>query len=517
MSTRKTTLFYAILIAVASAAVGMVIASRLDLSSPSSAQTVTLPPANSAPLGGPIDATTFRTIAKSQMPTVVNIRTEQRRRTRELTEFFGGDDFFERFFGRPGQPRPRGDEEGGDQITEGAGSGFIVDKEGYILTNNHVVEGASKITVSLFGAGFNEEYPAKIVGRDQLTDSALIQLAQLPKTPLTVAKFGDSAQLEPGDWVMAIGNPFGLDHTVTVGVVSALGRPFGGTPGRAQDMIQTDAAINPGNSGGPLLNIRGEVVGINTAIFTDQRSANLGIGFAMPINTIRELLPQLRTGKVIRGRIGVQVQTQPLTQATAQALGLPGPAGAVVSIVAEGGPAAKAGLRPGDVITEFNGQPVEDSADLVSRVVQTRPGTTVPLAVFRNKQSRTVNVTVEELNLEEELGVLGRRTPEQEEEERMETGLGLELAPVTPDVARRLRLPDNQGGAIVTRVQRNSPAQLAGVAPNDVILEVNQRPVATMNDLRRELQRVQSGDTLFLLVWRQTQGGQEVFITMTKP
>jgi serine protease Do len=513
MSTRKTTLFYAVLIAVASAAVGMVIASRLDLSSPSSAQTVTLPPANSAPLAGPIDATTFRTIAKSQMPTVVNIRTEQRRRTRELTEFFGGDDFFERFFGRP---RQRGDE-GGDQITEGAGSGFIVDKDGYILTNNHVVEGASKITVSLFGAGFNEEYPATVVGRDQLTDSALIQLEQLPKSALAVAQFGDSAQLEPGDWVMAIGNPFGLDHTVTVGVVSALARPFGGTPGRAQDMIQTDAAINPGNSGGPLLNIRGEVVGINTAIFTDQRSANLGIGFAMPINTIRELLPQLRTGKVIRGRIGVQVQVQPLTQTTAQALGLPDQTGAVVSIVADGGPAAKAGIRPGDVITEYDGQPVKDSADLVSRVVQTKPGASVPVKLFRNKQARTVNVTVEELNIEDELGIRSGRTPQQQEEERLETGLGLELAPVTPEVARRLRLPNNQGGAVVTRVQRNSPAQLAGVAPNDVILEVNQRPVANMNDLRRELQRVQSGDTLFLLVWRQTQGGQEVFITMTKP
>jgi serine protease Do len=516
MSHRKTTLFYAVLIAVASAAVGMVIASRLDLSSHSSAQTVALPPANSTPLGGPIDATTFRTIAKAQMPTVVNIRTEQRRRTRELTEFFGGDEFFERFFGRPS--RPRGDQDGGEQITEGAGSGFIVDPEGYILTNNHVVEGASKITVSLFGGGFNEEYPATVVGRDQLTDSALIKLERRPDGPLAVAKFGDSAQLEPGDWVMAIGNPFGLDHTVTVGVVSALARPFGGTPGRAQDMLQTDAAINPGNSGGPLLNIRGEVVGINTAIFTDQRAANLGIGFAMPINTIRELLPQLRTGKVIRGRIGVQVATQPLTKSVAEAHGLPGAEGAVVSIVTEGGPAAKAGLRPGDVITEYNGEPVKDSAELVAKVVQTKPGTTVRLTVYRNKKPQTVNVTIEELNLDEELGIRAGRTPQQQEDERMETGLGLELAPITPEIARRLRLPNNRGGAIVARVERNSAAQAAGVAPNDVILEVNQRPVANMNDLRRELQRMQSGDTIFLLVWRLTpQGGQEVFITVTNP
>ncbi|MGE5816380.1 MAG: Do family serine endopeptidase [Acidobacteriota bacterium] len=526
MSTRKTTLFYAVLIAVAFTAVGMVIASRLDMSQTSSAQTLSVPQANSAPLSGPIDASTFRNIAKNQTPAVVNIRTEQRQKTRQLTQFFGGgqgqgDDLFERFFGQ-GRGRQRGDQNDrpdDEIITEGAGSGFIIDKAGYILTNNHVIEGATDIRVSLYDSQSRtrlpEEYPAKVIGRDPLTDSALIQMTELPKQPLQEIRFGDSDQLQAGDWVMAIGNPFNLHHTVSVGVVSAIGRPAGGYAGREVDMIQTDAAINPGNSGGPLLNVRGEVVGINTAIYTDQRSANIGIGFALPINSVRDLLPQLRAGKVIRGRIGVQVQRDPISQKAAQSFGLPGASGAVISSVNEGGPADKAGLRPGDVVTEYNGKPVKDSDQLVDMVVHTKPGSTVPLKVYRNKQQRSMNLTVEELNLDEEMGVRGGEDEEQNPpEEKLETGLGLELSPVTPELARRLRLPDGEGGAVVTRVERNSAASRAGVGPQDVILEVNQRPVNSMSDLRKALTGVQSGDTVFLLVWRS---GQEVFITLQKP
>nr|MBA2301336.1 trypsin-like peptidase domain-containing protein [Acidobacteriota bacterium] len=250
MSTRKTTLFYAVLLAVASLAVGMVIASRLDLAPSSGAQSVNVPSLNSAPLNGPIDASTFKNIAKAQIPTVVNIRTEARARTRELTEFFGGGDdgIFERFFGQPPRapqgrnPRqqrpPQGDREG--QVTAGAGTGFIIDKAGFILTNNHVVEGADVIRVSLFNGGLNEDYAAKVVGRDALTDSALIQITEMPATPLQEARFGDSSQMEQGDWVMAIGNPFSLGHTVTVGVISALGREFTTVVrGRDQPMLQT--------------------------------------------------------------------------------------------------------------------------------------------------------------------------------------------------------------------------------------------------------------------------------------
>ena len=278
MSTRKTTLFYALLIAVSSLAVGMVVASRLGLAPVSSAQSITaLPPMNSAPITGPIDAQTFRNVAKAQSPMVVNIRTESKGRTQDLSDFFGGgqDDFFHRFFGQPDdqdqqQPQGRGQKpRRREQMTVAAGTGFIISKDGLILTNNHVVDGATKIRVRLYGEEDDQEYDAKLIGRDPLTDSALIQLTEKPTRPLQEAKFGDSSQIAAGDWVVAIGNPFGLGGTVTVGVVSAVQRPFDVSTGRQSEMIQTDAAINPGNSGGPLLNVRGEVVGINTAIFTN--------------------------------------------------------------------------------------------------------------------------------------------------------------------------------------------------------------------------------------------------------
>src|SRR3954468_6442648 len=320
MSTGKTSLFYAVLIAVAGMAVGMVIASRLDLPPASSAQTVAVPPMNSAPLSGAVDATTFRNIAKFNAPAVVNIQTEVRQRGRDMTEFFGGggggsDDPFQRFFGggkhqastpARGRNNNRAQRPQQDPIMEGAGTGFIIDPAGFILTNNHVVEGAETIRVSLYGGERLELYAAKVGGHASLSDTGLLQMPEMPRQPLTPIKFGDSEQMQPGDWVMAIGNPFRLGHSVSVGVISALGRPFGGTATRQQPMLQTDAAINPGNSGGPLLNVRGEVVGMNTAIYTDERrAANIGIGFATPINTIRELLPQLRAGKISRGVIGV--------------------------------------------------------------------------------------------------------------------------------------------------------------------------------------------------------------------
>ena len=522
MSTRKTTLFYAVLIAIASLAVGMVIASQWGLPPASSAQTVNVPSANSAPLNGPIDAQTFRNIAKTQSPTVVNIQTTSRvRGSREMTEFFGGsDDLLRRFFGgqvppqQRGNPRrsPRGDEE---PETRGTGTGFIIDKGGFILTNNHVVEGAENIRVSLYGGRRTESYAAKVVGRDALTDTALIQLTEMPATPLQEAKFGDSEQMQPGDWVMAIGNPFELGHTVTVGVISALGRPIGGVRGREQNMLQTDAAINPGNSGGPLLNVRGEVVGINTAIYTDaQRAANIGIGFATPINAVRDLLPQLRSGKVTRGVIGVQVRRDAITKDEVPAFGLPSVNGAVLSSVSPGGPAARAGLEPGDVIVEFNGRPVTDSDSLVAMVVSTKPGASVPVTIYRDKQRKSFNLTVDELDLEAEAGRSARRSDGSgTEPEPTATGFGMEVGPITPEVARELDLPRGRGGAIVTDVERNSPAANAGVLPNDVILKVNGQTVANVSQVTKELQRATTGQPVFLLVWRDNS---EVFVTLTR-
>ncbi len=514
MSTRKTTLFYAVLIAVASLAVGMVIASRLDLTPASGAQTVNVPGTNSAPLNGPIDASTFKNIAKAQIPTVVNISTQSRAR-REMTD---GDDIFERFFGQqrpPGRnPRqsPRGD---GDGITRSAGTGFIIDKAGFILTNNHVVEDADVIRVSLFNGGLNEDYSAKVVGRDPLTDSALIQLTEMPAAALHEVKFGDSAQLEQGDWVMAIGNPFSLGHTVTVGVISALGRDFTTVVrGREQPMLQTDAAINPGNSGGPLLNIRGEVVGMNTAIYTDaSRQANIGIGFATPINTLKNLVPQLRNGKVSRGVIGVTVNRR-FTPEAAKALGVAEGRGALLATITAGGPAARAGLQPGDVIVEFNGRPVSDNGELVAMVIATKPGSTVPLTVVRDKQRRTFNITVDELDLEAEAGggrALNDRTPEAAEPTA--TGFGMHVEPITPEVAREVQLPRNRGGAVIVNVERDSPASDAGLAAGDIILEVNRQAVTSPGQITKALQAAGPSAPIFILVWR---GGQELFITMTK-
>ncbi len=517
MSTRKISLFYVVLIALATMAVTVVITSRLDLTPSSSAQAVSVPPTNSAPLAGPIDATTFRNIAKVNAPAVVNIQTEAHARGRELTEYFGGqgDDLLRRFFGGDDpQPGPRGRNRGNNDgpIMSGAGTGFVIDKGGFILTNNHVVEGAEKIKVTLFGAERGVSFSAKVVGRDSLTDSALIQLTDIPSQALTEVKFGDSEQMQPGDWVMAIGNPFQLGHTVTVGVVSALGRPLGGITGREQPMLQTDAAINPGNSGGPLLNVRGEVIGMNTAIYTDQRSANIGIGFATPINALRDLLPQLRNGKVVRGVIGVNVTRNHLTQDEAKAFGLPNTNGALVSQVNPNGPADKGGMQPGDVVTEFNGRPVKDSDALVAMVVGTKPGTTVPVTVYRNNQKKALNVTIDELDLDAEQGRQARRGESPNNQEPTNTGLGITLDPITPELARRLDLSRNEGGAIVSDVDRDSPAAGA-VAPGDVILEVNRQPVNTVSQVTRELQKLQAGQPVFMLVLRD---GARYFVNFTK-
>jgi len=526
MSTRKTTLFYAILIAVASTAVGMVIASQWGLPQASSAQTVTVPPMNSAPLAGAIDASTFRNIAKAQVPTVVYISTSAHLRNRDLSDNQSGEDFLRRFFGGgalpPGQGQgqgraPRGrqmppGQQDDDSLREGTGTGFIIDKSGLILTNNHVVDEAEDIRVSMFGGGRTESYAAKVVGRDTLTDSALIQLTDMPAAPLQEAKFGDSEQMQPGDWVVAIGNPFGLSHTVTVGVISALSRPLGGVSGRRQNMLQTDAAINPGNSGGPLLNVRGEVVGMNTAIYTDaSRAANIGIGFATPINAIRDLLPQLRTGKITRGVIGVEVNPDPLSKEVARGLGLPDVNGALLSRIRPDGPAAKAGLEPGDVIVEFNGRPVKDSDSLVGMVVNTKPGTSVPITIFRDKQRKPMNLTVDELDLAAEQGAQARR--EEAQSAPASTGFGMEVDAVTPEIAQEAELPRGVGGAIITRVERNSPASNAQLAPNDIIVKVNNQPVTSVSQVTRELQRARAGDTVFLLIWR---AGSQVFVPMTK-
>jgi serine protease Do len=524
-SVPRLTLFYLPLIVLASVAVGMVIASRLDLSPASAAQTIAVPPMNSAPLTGPLSAETFRNIAKAQSPMVVNIRTEMKAKAQDLEGLFGGnDDFFKRFFGGPGGGQGQGqgdDNQGGQQrrrqrepIARAAGTGFIISKDGFILTNNHVVEDAIKIEVSLYLDDENT-YSAKVIGRDALTDSALIQLVEHPKSPLPEAKFGDSSQMQPGDWVMAIGNPFSLAHTISVGVISATKRPFQVTDGRSNEMLQTDAAINPGNSGGPLLNIRGEVIGMNTAIISNgQSEGNIGIGFAVPINTIRDLLPQLREGKVIRGRIGINVQVVP--KEGYEEFGLKGRTGAIVQSVLPNSAAQKAGLEPGDVVVEFNGRAVPNRDELVKMVVSTKPGTTVPVKILRNKQEKTLTITVEQLDLDAEQQSLQTRRNNNSGNDSTETqgsGFGLTLSNLTPQLSRRLQLPSGRSGALVSDVDPDGPAAQSGIRNGDIILSVNRRPVTNASDAARELQAVPSGRIAQILLWRQDA---EIFVTVKK-
>jgi serine protease Do len=495
--TKRTSIFTAVLIAVASLAAGLVLASRLDLTSTSSAQPMALPDANSEPINGGIDATTFRRIAQAVSPAVVSIQTESRRPQRGPADFFDQNPFF----GNPRRPQAPGTEPP-PQIS--GGTGFIIDTaNGYILTNNHVVEGATRIQVGFFGDHrLAELSDAKVVGRDPLTDSALIQLTNRPNRQLAQIRFGDSDQMAPGDWVVAIGNPFGLRHTVTVGVVSAVGRDdFAPVAQRRQEMIQTDAAINRGNSGGPLLNVRGEVIGINTAIYTnDPAAGNVGIGFAVPINSVRTLLPQLRTGRIVRGQLGVQVNITPLTEQEARDFGLPGRGGALITVVNEGSAAEKAGLRVNDIVIEYNGQPVNSSDDLISRVVQTPPGTTVPVKIVRHRQQRTVNVTVDELDL------LAEDTSEAPRQARRGTeagGVGITIEPITPAIARQLDLPAGQAGVVVRSVAPGSEAARANVREGDVIVEVNGREVRNVDDAARAIEAVPQGSAVLLTVIRQ--------------
>ena len=519
MSGRKSTFFYGVLIALASVVVGMVIASRLDLAPASFAGTLSVPATNSAPLTGALDASTFRNIAKTSGPAVVSIVIEGTRPVQQSFEnffnFIQPDQPPQQGGGRNRQLRPQQQQQREEPI-QGAGSGFIIDKAGYILTNNHVVDGANHIEVflSTMNEQLEQGYAAKVVGRDELTDTALIQLTEMPKEPLAESKFGDSDQLAPGDWVMAIGNPFQLSNTVTVGVVSAVGRDTpGAVAGRSQQMIQTDAAINRGNSGGPLLNIRGEVIGINTQIETDQGSGNIGIGFAIPINMVRDILPQLREGKVTRGRIGLSVLRAPITNDVAASYGLPNNEGAVVGAIAGGGPADKAGIRVDDVITKFNGKIVKDNAQLVDMVMRTAPGTTVPVEIYRNKKPMTLSVKVEALDLaqeQEQAGQPGNRNRQGQQAPRnepKETAFGMQLREITPGIARDLNLPAGKGGAVVSSVEPLGDAFRANLQPGDVILSIDGTDTTSVDQVTGILDKVAAGQTVRVRYLREGQEG----------
>jgi len=507
MSTRRNTWFYALMVAVASAAATLVVSSQLGLSPNSSAQELGAPPPiNSAPITGPVTSQTFRDVASTAMPAVVNIRTESRRRVT-----IPDNDLFERFFGNGDEPGP--EPESRERLVPAAGTGFIIDPEGYILTNNHVVEGADRIMVSLYGEESGLQYAAEVVGRDPLTDSALIRLTEMPDHVLPVVHFGDSSQMQPGDWVMAIGNPFNFPHTVSVGVVSALERELDVAEGRRVRVLQTDAAINQGNSGGPLLNLRGEVIGINTAIYTGGTQGNIGIGFAVPSNTVRDLLPQLRVGKVTRGRIGVVIGSVP--REMVDEFGLKDRNGAVITRVVSGGAAGRAGLEPGDVILAFDDQLVENSDALVRIVAGTAPGATVPVRIMRDQGERTLRITVDELDaLAESDGPQTRRS--RAEPPAPPSGFGMNIGNITAERARDLGL-DSRRGVVIDSVEDNSAAARAGLRRGDVVVRIGRVPVSSVTDAARELEGIPSGGTAFLYVLQETaEGRQETFVPVTK-
>jgi serine protease Do len=448
------------------------------------------PLAGRAPAGVPMDTSLFRNIARRENPAVVAVTTRSRVRGHDVEE-----DLFRWFFGEPPASR--------DRVERALGSGFVISRAGEILTNNHVVAGAEAIEVRLFGDE-TKTYRAVIVGRDPLSDSALIKLEEAPVN-LPAATLGDSSALEPGDWVMAIGNPFQLGHTVTVGVVSYRGRPFQLQEGRWQNMIQTDASINPGNSGGPLINVRGEVVGVNAAILGGAANGSIGIGFAIPINDVKALLPQLRRGKVIRGRLGVRVRHAAIAPDEARALGLAATDGLIAIAIEPDSPASRAGLRAGDVLLAFDGKAITNADDLVAQVAATAPETRVTMRYVRDGQERSQTVTIEELASDLD------RAPQPVAESR--TDFGLTLEDITPAVAARLRLPAGLHGALVVDVAGDSPAARAGLQPGDIITTVSRRAVHDAGAARRELAAAGRGQPVFVLAWR---GGVELFLEMRR-
>lgn len=479
----------AVLVALVSLVVGLGISGSLDWLSPSRALVGESAPETRTPNALP----DFVSLAKKMRPVVVNISTTQVSESRgqsqqEFGSPFGDDDpfndFWRRFFGGP-MPR-------GPQRQRSLGSGFIIDGDGSILTNNHVVENAQKIVVKLSN---DQEYEAKVIGRDPKTDMAVIKIDA--KTGLSAASLGDSDGLEVGEWVVAIGNPFGLDSTITSGIVSAKGRHIGQGP--YDNFIQTDASINPGNSGGPLINLRGEVVGINTAIFS-RTGGNLGIGFAIPINLAKELLPQLRgKGKVVRGYLGVLIQK--VTPEIAESLGMDRGYGALVANVSKDGPAEKAGVKVGDVIVEFDGKEVKDSGDLPIIVARTTVDKKVRMKVLRDKKEVTLNVAVGELKDEEVVA----SAPEKGE-------LGMTVQKLTPQLAENLGL-DKPDGVVVTAVEPGSAADEAGIRRGDVIVEVDRKPVRGVEDYRKAISGSRKGRGVLFLVRR----GESTLFLALKP
>lgn len=435
----------------------------------------------------------FAPVVQAVLPSVVTVTSTRVIRT-ELPDIpFFNDPFFRRFFGgEPEIPEERRE--------RGLGSGVVVSSDGHILTNNHVVASATEVLVMVDG---DEEYTARILGTDPATDVAVLRVERAQN--LKPISFGDSNDVRIGEFVLAIGNPFGVGQTVTMGIVSATGRGELGITGY-EDFIQTDAAINPGNSGGALVDDTGRLVGINTAILS-RSAGNVGIGFAVPVNMARAVMDQIiKQGRVIRGYLGVGIQD--LTPAIRKALNISEERGALVSSIEEGGPAAKAGLQRGDVILSLNGEAVEDSRDLSFRIASLSPGTTVRLEVIRDGRRREISAI-----LTERPGAEEEERPQPAEPDSPSSALGIQVQDLTPAIREQLQLPPGTQGALVVGVRPGSPAQEAGLARGDVIQEVNRRPIRNIRELRNALSEAAADEPLLLLINR---GGNTIYVAVER-
>ena len=435
----------------------------------------------------------FSNLAESAGPAVVNIRTVKTIKGggRVFRHFkkgpFGDDDpmkdFFDRFFDED-QKR--------DFKQRSLGSGFIIDKDGYIVTNNHVIDNADKIVVIL---NDEKEFEAQIVGRDKNTDLALIKIESNHNLP--VLGFGDSDALKVGQWVVAIGNPFGLEQTVTAGIVSAKGRVIGSGP--YDDFIQTDASINPGNSGGPLLNMKGEVVGINTAIV----AGGQGIGFAIPVNLAKNIIVQLKsTGEVTRGWLGVGIQD--ISEEVAEYYGIKEKKGVLVTEVFPGDPADLAGIKPKDIILSVNGKAVDSARQLTGMIADISVGDTIKIKINRNGKPQTIDVKIAK---REETKIFGRSTQEKEQAQ-----LGIQVSEITPETARRFNLKDT-AGVIVVGVDPESKATEAGLQMHDIIREINHKNITSVSDFNKTINDIPEGETINLFIRRMNRGFLVIKIT----
>ena len=432
----------------------------------------------------------FVELSKRLTPTVVNIRTakiikpkQRPRRPQSQQPQTPFDEFFEDFFGRLYDENPHQK----PRREQSLGSGFIISAEGYIITNNHVVNDADEVMVKLSDG---RELKGELKGKDEKLDLALIKISD--KQALPHVELGDSDSLEVGEWVMAIGNPFGLSHTVTAGIVSAKGRVIGTGP--YDDFIQTDASINPGNSGGPLFSSDGKAIGINTAIISGGAG---GIGFAIPINAVKTVVEQLRSnGKVIRGYLGVRFQ--PLTSDLAKSFGLDSEKGALIASVEKDTPAEKAGLKPGDIILEYDGKPINDGNELPRYVAGTPVDKKVKLVIFREKKKQDVYVTVGKLKDAEAAAAVKGGGDSGSESEK----ISITVQELTKELADRMGIKDGKG-LIITEVQSGSSAEEAGVAPGSIVIEVNGQRPETLESFRTLLSALKKDDVVRLLLKRR--------------